>query len=609
MNLQMPMRPFIKQRCWYKQNELFMKLRNTLFKIMAIVAVVFTFLSCDNEFSPVGGEIIGGVNFQDSLYVATPVAYSKKFERVQTNGLIRDVQGVQTNFQANLLGVYNDPIYGPSEYSILSQVQPSEFDPDFGTNPVLDKVILSLPYFSTVESTESQSLTLGSGEVITETVTKYTLDSIYQNNSFRLSVFQSNYFLRNFDPSSNERQIYYSDDIANFGSQVEGDGTPLVTVEDFIPSPDEIIIDEIVKDVDDLDSLVSRSRLSPRLRIELPVQVFKEQFIDKQGGTELSNADNFNNYFRGIYIKAEPTNGTGNLLYLNVREGNITLQYTADSDTQTDDAQTDNTTEREQREFTLSFTGNIINSITTQLEPTIAEELKAENQDQVNGEENLYLKGGDGSFAVIDLFNKCVEFDDDGNFILDENGGPIFIDCPAATEEKKTELDFLKSQNWLINDASLKFYINQDVVTAGETEPERIYVFNLETGGVIADYGLDANFQLFDQNNPINSIPNHLGRISRDADDAGEFYRISLTQHIINLLGEDTDNIKLGVSVSQNVNAVVSVVGDTSTTNDEIIPNSSIISHEGTILYGNGASVPESKRLKLEIFYTESTNN
>jgi len=38
---------------------------------------------------------------------------------------------------------------------------------------------------------------------------------------------------------------------------------------------------------------------------------------------------------------------------------------------------------------------------------------------------------------------------------------------------------------------------------------------------------------------------------------------------------------------------------------DEFIPYTSILSHEGTILYGNKTSVPEDVRLKLEIFYTE----
>jgi len=236
----------------------------------------------------------------------------------------------------------------------------------------------------------------------------------------------------------------------------------------------------------------------------------------------------------------------------------------------------------------LTFAGNVISSIKSELNTNIDQELREENQDKVNGEENLYLKGGDGSIAVLDLFNRN---------IINENG------------EEENELDFLKRRNWLINDANLKFYINQDQVSAGESEPERIYVFNLQNGAVLADYNLDVSLQLANANSPINSISNHLGRINRGSDKAGEFYRIRITQHINNLLNGDIDNVQLGVAVSQNVNSITNVVGDTTSNTDEIIPTSSIISHEGTVLHGNAATVPDDKRLKLEIFYTESKNN
>ncbi len=600
MNLQMPMKPFIKKRYWFKQNELFMKLRKILIKITVTVTVVLAFMSCDDDFNTVGSEIIGEVGFQDDLYTSVPVAYSKKFEKVQTNSLISGVQGNnQLTFHANPLGVYNDPVYGQSVYSILSQVQPNQFDPSFGDKAVLDSVVISMPYISSVTNRESVEVNLinedGTTVTVTETVSTYELDSIYQNQAFKLSVYQSNYFLRDFDPATTERQIYYSNDIGtNFGSEVEK--TLLYTNDSFVPSDEELIL--TVPDGNDDNTARDRSRVTPRLRVSFSdkteqekaiLDIFTAQFLDKEGSLELSNTSNFNNYFRGIYLKAEPINNTGNLLYLNIREANITLHYTFERD-DTNNEDNDDTTDRieDQGELILSFANNVINSIITDLDPTIAEELKTENQDKVNGEENLYLKGGEGSLAVINLF---------GGTVINENG------------EEENELDFLKRQNWLINDANLKFYINKDQVTSGDTEPERIYIFNLETGAILADYSLDVSFQLSNTSDPVNSILNHLGRISRDSDDAGEFYKIRITQHVINLLNEDIDNVKLGVAVSQNVNIVTNAIGDTSSSTDEIIPTSSITSHEGTILYGNGVNVPESKRLKLEIFYTESKNN
>ncbi len=594
MNLQMPTKPFIKRRYWFKQNELFMKLRNILIKITTTVAVIFTFLSCDDDFNSVGSEVIGGVNFQDSLYTTAPIGYSKRFERVRTDNLLYFIDRTQV-FHSNMLGVYNDPVYGRSVYNVLSQVQPPSFPVTFGDNAVLDSVVINIPYIIKSRESEAVEVVLTNQDnttvTVPETATTYELDSIYQTEPFKLSIYQSNYFLRDFDPSTTERQVYYSNDIESFGSETES--FLLATSETFLPLSEELIL--TAPDGDDTNTAPDRLRVTPRLRIvfsddnDIKQKEIKDRFtslfLDKEGGIELSNASNFSNYFRGIYMKAEPINDLGNLLYLNLREANITLHYTTTTTTIVDE---EPSTTENQEELVLSFSNNIVNFIDTELDPTIAEELKTENQDQVNGEENLYLKGGDGAIAVLDLFNRN---------IINEDG------------EEENELEFLKRQNWLINDANLKFYINQTQVVSGSAEPERIYIFNLETGTILSDYTLDTTFQLFNAADPVNSILNHLGRITRDADDAGEFYRIRITQHIIDLLNEDIDNVKLGVAVSQNVNATTSTIGDTSSTNNEIIPTSSIVSHEGTILYGNGVNVSESNRLKLEIFYTESTNN
>lgn len=128
----------------------------------------------------------------------------------------------------------------------------------------------------------------------------------------------------------------------------------------------------------------------------------------------------------------------------------------------------------------------------------------------------------------------------------------------------------------------------------------------METGTVLLDYILDGSIN---RDAPLVSGINHLGRISRDSGKNGEFYKIRITQYILNILKGEIENTKLGLSVSQNVNIITSAIGDTPTTKNEIIPSSSIVSHEGTVLYGNGVNVPESKRLKLDIFYTSSKEN
>jgi len=83
--------------------------------------------------------------------------------------------------------------------SVLTQLSLTSNAPEFGTEPVVDSVVLTLPYYSTVvdQDTDGRSI--------------YRIDSIYGNAPFKLSVSRSNYFLNDFDPNSNFEvaQKYY----------------------------------------------------------------------------------------------------------------------------------------------------------------------------------------------------------------------------------------------------------------------------------------------------------------------------------------------------------------------------------------------------------------
>ncbi|MEM9680768.1 MAG: DUF4270 family protein, partial [Bacteroidota bacterium] len=223
-----------------------------------------------------------------------------------------------------------------------------------------------------------------------------------------------------------------------------------------------------------------------------------------------------------------------------------------------------------------------VNFITNNFDSSIMSAIQSSN-DQVNGEENLYLKGGQGSMALIDLFGKD----------LDGNGEP-------------DSLTALKEKNWIINDASLVFHVNQDIVDDGSgiPEPERILIFDLENNSVLADYQLNGRIAA------LNEATTHLGRLERVDNSSetsdGVSYKIRLTEHINNIRSGDSENVRLGLVVSQNVTLLSnsSVQNQTSPISIESIPTSAAYSHEGTVLYGNLASDPD-KRLKLEVHYTE----
>ena len=155
-----------------------------------------SFIACDKDFSVIESDVLGIDNanfFTDSL-LDTPIsAYNKKLEALQIN-----------NLPSNLLGVFDDPDYGRTTASIVTQLTPTTFDEDFGTNPVIDSVVISIPYFSTITGIDASN----------SDKSTYSLDSLYgnKNASIKLTIYQNNYFLRDFDPSGeiNSIQNYFS---------------------------------------------------------------------------------------------------------------------------------------------------------------------------------------------------------------------------------------------------------------------------------------------------------------------------------------------------------------------------------------------------------------
>ncbi|HSM64544.1 MAG TPA: DUF4270 family protein, partial [Gillisia sp.] len=114
--------------------------RASLYPIAMLLALAFT--SCDSDFNTIGGRLIGGQFDSIPLYNAGVIAHSNKIGPVQTNGL-----------PSNLLGVYNEPVYGQQVANVLTQLSLTTNNPEFGTQPIVDSVVLTLPYYSTVVET------------------------------------------------------------------------------------------------------------------------------------------------------------------------------------------------------------------------------------------------------------------------------------------------------------------------------------------------------------------------------------------------------------------------------------------------------------------------
>jgi hypothetical protein len=205
----------------------------------------------------------------------------------------------------------------------------------------------------------------------------------------------------------------------------------------------------------------------------------------------------------------------------------------------------------------------------------------------LQGDATLYLKGGAGAMNIITLFGKE---DQDGNGVADE-------------------LDQLRASDWLINDAALTFYIDQpkmSVASDQKLEPNRIYLYDLDNKKPLYDYTVDATVRSAEKYNKFNFG----GIIEKETDGRGVKYKIKITNHLRNLMKNDTvTNVRLGLVVTESINITDNYSLETPVS-DQIkkIPVASVMNPLGTILFGN--NIPEGsadydKRLKLEIHYTK----
>jgi len=534
-----------------------MKLYKLLTQTVVCVLVLLGAVACTNDFGGAGAGLVNQVNFDTNLTTEIDIAaYSVKFDAVQTNTL-----------PTGAVGVYNDPIYGDATVSALSQVTLSRFNPDFGDNTELTGVYLTLPYFSSREDTDEDGNST------------YELDSIFSNTGpMKLSIYRSNYFLNDLDPDSNfeNAAVYFSDEINQFDG-VEGD--LLFEIPDFEPSNAEIRLDSIGDVIANDSDQLAAERLSPALRVKLENDYFVQNLINQEGSENLFNLNNFRDYFRGIYIKAEAINGNGSYILFDYGDANITAYYNFAGTDDSGNPEEDNT---ENGTISLNFGGVRALGIEGEFNATIQNDIA--NADTVDGEDNLYLKGGNGSIAIVDLFP---DRDQDG---------------------VEDQLDLLRSCNVIINEANLTFFVDQDEVAAanGTAEPERVLIYDYDNNTTLIDALADQSSGV---GGPISVRTNHLGRLTReiegDQTSPGKSYRIKLTRHLNNILSNDSTDVRLALAVSQNV--VDQSLSRVRVENGEIlnnrIPGSSVISQEGTILHGN-RSADEGKRLKLRIYYT-----
>jgi len=163
----------------------------------------------------------------------------------------------------------------------------------------------------------------------------------------------------------------------------------------------------------------------------------------------------------------------------------------------------------------------------------------------------------------------------------------------------------------LVNEANLTFYIDKTKMT-GATEPNRVYLYDLNNHRPIIDYYFDNTVA----SNVKNNKYVHGGIIEKETlstivDKRGIKYKIRLTNHLRNLISKDSTNVRLGLVVTESIAIATNskLKNATSGLNPfSKVPTCSVINQLGTVLFGNNIPTSDpnyANRLKLEIYYTK----
>ena len=604
-------------------------MKNKFYNIF-ILFIILSELSCTKEYNSIGTEILKSDTFETSLENIPVFASQKRIQPFKSNGL--------TSYQ---LGQINDNIFGKTEASFITQLTLSQPNPYFGKwdseseingdsnnikvieeNETVNNVVLEIPFFNNtfdsdgdgvidlydVDSNDIYSDSDGDGvsDIVeksngtdplnpdtdgdgindnedTESInpnngaTVYDVDSLIGNinASFKIKIEELDYYLRDYDPTNNFEsfQKYYSDDhfIKNFSKETLFDDNIEIDTNEIVIYNED---DPNTNDVD--ESTTVKERLSPRLKIPLDNAFFQDKILNKEGSVDLLNPDNFNLFFKGLIISSY--NFSDDLLMiLDYSNSKIKINYDYDvyNDNGTTDDTSDDSVEKENKDFEILLSGNQLNLFNK-------DNYSQEILDNVNNSENLskgYLKGGEGFMLELDLFTE-----NNGENILNE----------------------IRSKGWLINEANLTVYVDQTTINSygGLIEPARLYLYNIEDQTPLIDYFIDNSTGNKESDKKIN----HDGLLEYQSDKKGLKYNIRISEHIKNIVRNDSISPKLGLVVTSSIENSQNLDLRENYSLSKI-PISSAINPLGTVIYGpNPESENFDKRLRLEIYYTEINN-
>ena len=597
--------------------------------------LIFIFLilvsSCNKDYYSIGIDLYDD-QFKDLKSKTFPIfSYQESLDKVQTN-----------NISSLHLGTFNNDLFGRTNSGFISQLnisslqsfglytqeQEIEGSTDVAVineNEKLTGVYLELPFFNNTNDSDADGVIdiydvdpldplsdsdndgidditeLRAGlnplsndsdndgvldpndsdnEAYNTTAQVYEIDSIFGNRSasFNLKVSELTYYLSDLDPGNNfesQKEYFSDDDFYNRGFYGETLHDGEITLNfDEIPvlysEDDPTTEDDELSQVNYFDT--------PRLRVPLNINFFQRRFINQEGSDKLTDQATFNQYFKGLIVKAEKFSDD---LYMSfdIFNSRIVFEYDYDfyNTNGTDDI-SDDIIERRKTSNSLSLGGisynlyehlNISDSILSSL---------SSSYDNLSSDK-IYLNG-------TKFVSKLKLFSDDNSI-------------SSALQE-------FKDKDILINEANIILHLDQQIYNSNyDFLPNRLYLYSYDDGFPIEDHNKDFSINY----NPLAVNANKFlfgGLLQYDANNKPTSYKFNITNHVSNIVRHDSLNIDLGLTTTSNVEDISLKNGYLNNKQKLILPSSSVSLPFPVSIFGSSPNQKDlSKQLKLEVLYTE----
>jgi hypothetical protein len=559
---------------------------------------VIAICSCNKKFNDVGTELLPNNKFGANKIIYPVKASHDLVNVIQTN-----------NGSALQLGEINDLLFGGTSAAIISQIDLNSFSPVFGELSAereidssfneletITDVWLEIPFFTNQKDSDGDGLidiydiddndydSDSDGDGVsdidernngtdplnadtdndgthdgedTDTVNPnpdaklYAIDSLFgdRNASFDVEVNKLNYFLRQLDPFNNFEtyQAYYSDFLISNHKQSKLANEKI-----------SLNFSEIIRD--------SIDNIPPRFRVALDKNLFQDLVIDKEGNIELSSNVYWRDYFRSISV--EVSNFSNPLLMLlDTNKMIIRLEYS----------------------YKKEITGS---------DPTEIEDVASE-----------FLLNASGTIKFNTLNQTIAPSSDLNSIIADEEPSQIALSGGLASTANITFfedielLEEIKNKPWVINEANLTFHVDQQAVeNYGLSLPKRLYVYNSNTQTPIIDFSLDAT-----STSSLNKLI-YGGFLTEEEGDSTKYYKVRLTDHIRNIISNDSINVPLRVAITNDIpNQAQLTMATASGGNIKKVPAGTVVTPKSAVFVGPSPAKQDNMDLKLqlEIYYTE----